>query len=561
MNEQNESEEATPPIISAGPVSIENSPPVRSRPFGDYVRHFFACNPFYLVSAALLLFGLYRLADDSMFPGREVAQLAFNFTSLQFYEVLLVVTAVFLARRRIWYDSNLLVGLENLLLFVPFILISQAALIDIHAVWKLCAAGAYVAMLRSLGLKRFHVQLNLPARALIIGAVLLAVNFALPIVYRVLHESKFGTKPDWGAAYNTNRIAWLLILPAALAMANFLPHARETGSLLSQRRWLPGGMFALWIAGTVVHLYCLGYVYDFDLRPELVAPGLWVLVWTAWRRGADLLALPERFKTPLLGLPVAVALLAAGQHRNLVFLSLAALNLAAFGSMYFVHPNRRWIRHLVFTSFVMLVAGAPATWLQRIHPGFDRGNCIMAGLAMYGLLCTLISRDPKVAVLGAVVVSCGTGFILGDARGAIHWALQSGLIFFLLHSLGWKDAEHEGAAAVRRLACVASLLHAGLWLHTGGAPWMTCATGGALLAGYVTIQFFRGRRDHFILPATSLLLLVSGPGDAFFAVLRGTSGGLLAVIGSFLLFAFGTIAALTKHRWHSSRNSTHLNPP
>ena len=31
------------------------------------------------------------------------------------YEVLLVLTAVLLARRGIWYDSTLLVGLENLL--------------------------------------------------------------------------------------------------------------------------------------------------------------------------------------------------------------------------------------------------------------------------------------------------------------------------------------------------------------------------------------------------------------------------------------------------------------
>ena len=44
--------------------------------------------------------------------------------------MLLVTTAIVLARRRIWYDSTLLVGLENLLVFVPFILISQAALID-----------------------------------------------------------------------------------------------------------------------------------------------------------------------------------------------------------------------------------------------------------------------------------------------------------------------------------------------------------------------------------------------------------------------------------------------
>jgi len=168
-----------------------------------WLKRFFSCNPFYILSAALLLYGLYRASIDPHVLSKETAHLIFNFGSLQCYELLLVATAIFLARRRIWYDSMLLIGLENILILVPFILVSQAALIDKHLVWAMCVAGGALAILRFGNLKRFVAGINLPWSVTIIGLLILAVNVALPIVYRILHESKFGTKPDWGAAYYT----------------------------------------------------------------------------------------------------------------------------------------------------------------------------------------------------------------------------------------------------------------------------------------------------------------------------------------------------------------------
>src|SRR5256885_9802010 len=91
-----------------------------------WLQRLVACNPFYLISVALLLFGCYRISVEPALYNHEAAHLFFNFTSLQIYELLLVATAIFLARKRIWYDSTLLAGLENLLILVPFILISQA---------------------------------------------------------------------------------------------------------------------------------------------------------------------------------------------------------------------------------------------------------------------------------------------------------------------------------------------------------------------------------------------------------------------------------------------------
>src|SRR5262249_52905630 len=148
------------------------------------------------------------------FLRNEIAQLVFDLTSLQVYELLLAITAIWLAKREAWYDATQLIWLENAFVFVPFVLISQAGLIEKNLVWFLCLGAALLVFARSYHLRRRIALLNSPRRFLTIGVAALALNAALPIVYRILHESKFGTKPDWGAAYVFNEYAWILLLPA-----------------------------------------------------------------------------------------------------------------------------------------------------------------------------------------------------------------------------------------------------------------------------------------------------------------------------------------------------------
>ena len=90
---------------------------------------------------------------DPKFLEVEVAKLGFNFSALQVYELLVVGVAILLARRRVWYDSTLLVVLENLLVLVPFILITQAVLIGPEIAAALCAAAALLALARFSALK------------------------------------------------------------------------------------------------------------------------------------------------------------------------------------------------------------------------------------------------------------------------------------------------------------------------------------------------------------------------------------------------------------------------
>jgi hypothetical protein len=49
------------------------------------------------------------------------------------------------------------------------------------------------------------------------------------------------------------------------------------------------------------------------------------------------------------------------------------------------------------------------------------------------------SRQPKLAVLGALITGCGPARMLGGEIEGVHLAAQAGVIFFLLHSLRWDE--------------------------------------------------------------------------------------------------------------------------
>jgi hypothetical protein len=548
MNENLEASGSPTPALAGNVLAAEIPSPRRAAAY--WLKRFLACNPFYLVSAALLLFGFYRVSVDPGFLSGEVRRLVFSFTSLQFYEVLLVVTAIFLARRRIWYDSTLLVGLENLFLLVPFILISQAALIDKRMLGAMCLAGGLLAVARCHGLKWSIAELNFPRGLLNIGLAMLAINTALPVIYRVLHEYKFGTKPDWGAAYFTNEYTWLLLLPALCGLAHLLPPPRETGSLLAQRRWFPVGLFSLWLAGTGVHIYCLGYVYDFSLRPELLAPAIWVLLWTLRQRLTDFAAdVQDGLRAALLVPPLLATLVAAPQSGHGVFLALTILNAAIFGGIYFRQRGSRLALHLALISLVSLVGGMPEDWGRSVVGEVSRAGHIGVAVAGYLLLCAALSRNPKLGIFGSLVSAIVVILVLNHRADAIHWACQTGLVVLLLHSLHWDDEGISGAHGLRNLAGSLWAAHAFLWTHLGGEAWMACAAATAVLGGYLAARIIGGQWGPRVLPIAAVLVALSGPTHFTASGLQAAPTGLLAVVGSFLLFGLGTLAAANKHRW------------
>jgi hypothetical protein len=557
MNENDQTN--VPPSIAPNPEPVPLPLSPNPKPLSWWLRKFLACNPFYLVSAALLLYGCHCISLDAPFLSGESARLVFNFTSVQAYEILLVLVAIFLARRCLWYDSTLLVGLENMLVFVPFILISQAALTDAHMTKAICAAGVAVVMLRFGSLKRYFIQLNLPGRLLGAGFILLALNVALPLIYRHYEETKYGTHLDYGPAYDMNEHAWLLILPLAVALANFLPRATATGDLLPQRRWLPEGMFSLWMIVTFLHLYALDYVYEFYIRPDLFAPAAWILAWTLFLRCP---ANSVRLKYVLTVPAILAPLLATSSGGPKTFVILTGLNIAAYGIVSVVNRNNRLAPHLAYASLLLLIAGLPDNWMHSFAPGLTQAQCVKAAFAAYAIFWTAWLRNPKLAILGCIILGLAIISVFHDHEGAGHWALQSVFVFLLLHSLRWNDTKHPDANKVRMIFGLAWVIDSFVWMNSDvGRFWMPFIPGALVLGIYCVCLPCRGIWRLYAVPAAAVLVILSGPCSATVSGVRSIPAGLLAVIASFLFLGFGTVAALTRHLWHKHQDELTAEPP
>ncbi|MCU0789423.1 MAG: hypothetical protein MUC91_14835, partial [Verrucomicrobia bacterium] len=380
----------------------------------DWLRRFVAANPLYLASVLVLLYGIYRVSADTGFLRLEVQQLFFNFTALQLYEIALVGLAMFLARRLVWYDSTLLVLLENLVIIVPFILVTQASLIDPTWIWGFCAAGIGLATARVGALKRFLRELNLPGQLLAAGGVLLLANAVLPILYRHLQEERMAKTITWGPAYEMNEWSWLVLLPVLVACANLLPAPRATGPLWPQRRWLPSALLASWLVASGVHLYALSYVYTFEMRAALWAPVLVVLAWTIQRRAGDFLdPAARRRRIALLALPFPAALVALGSEDVGVACALAALNTGCYGYQAMQGKHPKWTGQLALASGV--ATGALLLSILQL-PGVG----LIPAIVVYVLLASLFSHRPEMGLLGAVGVGAGLSALIPASQGGVH---------------------------------------------------------------------------------------------------------------------------------------------
>lgn len=324
---------------------------------------------------------------------------------------------------------------------------------------------------------------------------------------------------------------------------------RRSAAGCRQDCWLPAGLFSLWIAATGVHLYCLNYVYNFAFRIEMLAPVFWMLAWTAYRRVPEIFDLQNGTARCAMAIaPIAITFLAASESGNHIFFALALLNTAIYAAMC-LRDRHSFAWHLLFASVVLLVCGLPAGWIRAVTPALDRAHCIGACVALSLMFYIMRSRNPKTGLLGSIVVALAVLTLFSGFDEAGYWAAQGGLVFLLLHSLRWLDKEHPGARALRILAAAFWVTHSIVWVRSDAAMWTPCITGGIVLAGYLIKQLLRGRWDSLILPAASIVVVLSGPGNHLADTAQTAPTGLLAVIGSFLLFALGTAVALTKHRW------------
>ena len=526
-----------------------------------WLRLALARNPFYIISAGLLLLSMRLLSGDSRIFSGETPQLLFNFSSFQFYELLLVGTAVFLARRKIWYDSGLLIGVETMFVFVPFILVSQALLLENQIALAFCLGGCALAVLRVQGLKRWLPNLNMPTALLWMGAVLLIFNLIFPVMTRLLHEHV--SVPVWDVrGAGLKAWEWHWVLPLTMGLALFLPDmVREDGHKEAEmpaffaKPCFPILAAMLWVAGTAAHFYCIGYVYGLPWAASLLAPTLWMAAWILWRHRSSLDFVPEKLEGVVNALlfagPLAVALFAAWEDdwRRCCLLSL--LNVAAYGVVAEARRDRLAL-HLGLISALVALAAIPHYWLPPAVVHYGHTGLLEVILAGYLVFRAVCSRLLKWGIAGGTVLAATIFAASPHTAQNVQLAIQLGIVFIILHSLRWLDALHPRAARMRNSAAIFWVIHGLVWMNAdfATAQFGTFLLGLTVLVVYFCARGILGQWGPRVVPYAALTVMAMEPCCAIAAMVPQTPQGILLLIGSFALFGLGTLLAMTKERWH-----------
>jgi hypothetical protein len=198
---------------------------------------------------------------------------------------------------------------------------------------------------------------------------------------------------------------------------------------------------------------------------------------------------------------------------------------------------------------VATVAALPVEVAQPVAGYFDRVKFMGVAALAYLVVASTLSRNPKVAVGGSLAAALGAALLRSGHADAVHWASQAGLVLFLLHSLRWRDGEHQGAGLVRVIMAAAWVAHSFVWVCSGTAFLNPVTVAGIVLAICGCRRWFRLTWSPVAVPIAGLLVALCSPANFAVVKLQATPVGIVAIAGSFLLFGLGTIAALTKRRW------------
>jgi hypothetical protein len=519
-------------------------PPHRN-PAARWLRWIIARNPLYPLSAALLLFGINRLSTDPTFLPAEEANLFFNFSALEFYEIMLVGVALLLAHRSIHYDATLLTIIENGLVFVPLVLITQAVLIGRDMAALLCGAAAVLAVVRFALLGRTWVLL--PPRLLALGVAVLFFNLIVPFIYRSRMELD---ATDWLVP---GRFCWLLLLPAFVGFANILEQPLRWSDEPHRQTWLPFLMLGLWVSATAIHLRCIDYISGLPFHPVLLAPVLWAAAWTGYLRFNDFTPAPApRVRAVLLLTAAVVPLLDVQLSYTYLALCCANVMLCA---MILACTQGRAAFHVLILSFALALAGVAKTFVYSSVQVLSYFEWLLVAGIAYAVIRALLSHRPAAGFTAALAIALLRGFLLDQPF--FHLAVQYGAAFLLIHSLSWERPEGTGATQLRIIAALLWICDSALWTwFDPGAIRFVAAVTMLVLAACAVARWLTGEWAPRLVPIAAGVCLLVALAHHAFDIAKASPTGLLAIIGSFLLFGLGTVAALTRSAWNPpvSRN-------
>lgn len=543
--------ESIPPVIGSSSDPSQNG-------IRRIVRYLLAGNPFFVFSAVLLLYAMRRLSFDSRLFSTELSQLIFNFSSFQFYELILIATAIFLAHRRIWYDSTLLVFIESLFAFVPLMLVSQALLVENSIAAVLCAGGAILFALRTGALSRFIRSLNFPPRLLAFASILLVVNVAAPVLTRHLHRNL--TAADWDpVAMQLANVEWFVAAPVLVLTGLLLTGKPKESPAYFSRKEFPLLTLLLWIGGTCVHFYCINYVYGLppgNLRMSLAAPALWTACWTLWLRADDVqwasVKTARFYSQTLLAASVLTLIFPAESNDRFMLLVLALINVVLFATLSL--KSKEWFNVLLLAMSGAMAAAtirfnfpAPA---QPPHTQIHLGETFWLAAAGFLFIRAVVSRDARFGLLAGFLAAVFAPLIFPGIRHPFA-VMQIGFAVMVLHSLRWDDTldRHSNAARIATTC---------LWLLNSVALacsdyahsyWAVFASGLVIFITGLVARWLAGFWAHRIIAFAALATMAMPAAFKSASMLDTAPVGLIVLLASFVLFAAGIMTALLRSRW------------
>jgi hypothetical protein len=243
-------------------------------------------------------------------------------------------------------------------------------------------------------------------------------------------------------------------------------------------------------------------------------------------------------------------LAAAGSGKALLIV-LAVINGFLFATIFWRDRSNKLALYLLLFSVVSVVSVLPEAVGQVVRVDYRNGNWLAIGAAMYALLCVAVSRRAGLTVAGSIIAGLIPFLLPNLVLQPMHWAIQCALVFFLLHSLRWRDTDRLEVSLARAIVAVGWVAHSQVWACAGGS-WVALTTIGlVVLSIYCLARLLTGEWASWTIPAASLLVMLSVPLKFGTVKLASLPSGMLAILASFLLFALGTALALTKHRWHT----------
>jgi hypothetical protein len=401
-------------------------------------------------------------------------------------------------------------------------------------------AGAALAIAKFWAFKWYAPELNLPRRLLCFGAMLLLVNAYAPLLFKDIAT-------DADRVTKWLNFIWLFLLPALAGLAFFLPRPTKPDRAPEERRWLPSAVFFAWTLVTACHLGGIGYSNSYVWSYSLLLPVAWVTAWAFYLRIADFMVKPNCVvKEMLLFGPLLLPLLAIDSERMLFIF--AGLNLFAYGLIFIRHHRSFLALTRLLGAVAFFLGGQPIGWMIHIVPQATRSEWVFLSIFLCFFWLVFRSRDPRAMVFTAAGL---VGFSCAYAPNLLHSAIQMAFVSSLGHSLRWDDRAHRGSTALRILMGVLWILISCAWLFAQIQPARLLVDSAAallLLSSLPQVLLSRNHKNLLVLSCAGVVLL-SEPTMRLAKWLANESGGMVAIAGSFLLFALGSAAAFSKPKW------------